>query len=456
MIEGLNSAVATAKKQFLKSDSLENLGDFHIIESLSNLLHSDTWGADQMDFYHAWMKKLDIAKTHFKVYLNNWKPAPEKLLLDEGCYRLSILLAIRYLSSLSASKDEFGQTMKTSNVVFKVLNRVDGVFGLKNELIKESIQNLLNRFQPIKRQASQLLEEKETIEKVLPITVLFSEGPIARAYLETINGMGLKVKKVIQLVSSLDLVSKKPVGKFLPSSMRVSYAASKQYKQMFFWSNQMKQKLSDDVKATQQAVQDAFGINQQILSAATQEQSLTRYSDCVEQLMITGLKDIVLLEKMQQEQSEFFLFTGGGIVPDSLLKIGNKKLIHVHPGYLPDVRGADCVLWSQLIYGRTSASAFFLAPGIDVGDVILPFWLPDLKLKVSKTTDLKFQYRLIYGFLDPWVRSFVLKQLIVLTDGFKQINSTPQNQHMGQTYHFMHEETKRVAVSQFQSKGLEN
>lgn len=455
MIEGFSAAVDTAKKQFLASDLDTSSPEFYVCQWLSKLLHSENWDDKESQFFLAWIKKLDIAKKHFQVYESQWKPAIEKLALDEESYRLSALVALRHLSSLEKHDVDVGQILKTINVIFKILNRIDGVFGLKNVELTDMLSNMLLNVQKNKRQPSQIQSSKQDCQKILPVTVLFSEGPIARAYLETIYGMGLKVEKIIQLVSSIDLVSKKSVGKFLPSMMRLNYAANKQFKQMFYWPNQMKQKHANEVKTVQQAVEVDFGFNAKQLGDSTDPKELTSYSDCVEQLFVTGLKDPALLEKIQQQKSELFLFTGGGIVPDALLEIGNKKLIHIHPGFLPDVRGADCVLWSQMVYGRVSASAFFLAPGIDVGDVILPCWLPDLELNIPQNSDLQFQYRLIYGFLDPWVRSYVLRLMIESTSGLQHIDSIPQNEKEGLTYHFMHEKVKSFAVKQFSSSVVE-
>ena len=55
------------------------------------------------------------------------------------------------------------------------------------------------------------------------------------------------------------------------------------------------------------------------------------------------------------------LFTGGGLVPKSLLSFQNIKFIHFHPRYLPIVKGADCTLWSSLIFGRTAATRFIMS-----------------------------------------------------------------------------------------------
>lgn len=87
-----------------------------------------------------------------------------------------------------------------------------------------------------------------------------------------------------------------------------------------------------------------------------------------------------------------------GIVPDHLLAIVYKNPIHIHPGFLPDVRWADCVLWSQLLANRPSTTAFYLAPGIIIGDLLYSAWLPSMRLNFPSGVDIQVKCQLIYDF----------------------------------------------------------
>src|SRR5690606_29952514 len=116
---------------------------------------------------------------------------------------------------------------------------------------------------------------------------------------------------------------------------------------------------------------------------------------------------------LSDEEKNPVLFTGGGIVPASLLEIPELPFIHIHPGFLPEIRGADCVLWSTLLTGHPSATCFFMSPGIDTGDIVKPCWLPEVIFDVDmKDYDLKTLYRAIYSFFDPWVRAYVLRETL--------------------------------------------
>ncbi len=416
---------------------------------LIHLLHTKKWSNDQWGFFHGWMKKLDVAKKHYVHYKNDWKLARQKVAISAEMYQLSLIVAIAHLEALSHDVDDTGERLKTCNVIYKIIDLLEGKTTPDKKTIYAYLDEVLAGYRVKAVPPSKLDKAIKSNTPILPITVLFWEGPIARAYLATIKEMGFKVRKIIKLVSSIDLITKKPVGRLLPSFMRSSYAANKQYKQIFYWPNQYKSKNQKVIQSIQQSVKESLGFKVTTQASATENHDLQAYTEELETLNITGLRDKALAEKLNDEKSELFLFTGGGIVPDKLLTIANKRLIHVHPGYLPDIRGADCVLWSQLLANRLSASAFFLSPGIDVGDIILPVWLPDLKLKLPSELNNQVKYRMIYGFVDPWVRSFVLKQAIYSSNGLRDFNTTSQQETDGMTYHFMHEKIKQFTLNQF-------
>jgi methionyl-tRNA formyltransferase len=117
---------------------------------------------------------------------------------------------------------------------------------------------------------------------------------------------------------------------------------------------------------------------------------LDYYCENVDTILIKNLSDPTLREILTKLQKQSFLYTGGGILPQSLLSIPQHRFTHVHPGYLPDIRGADCTLWSSIIAGCTSATCFYMAPGIDTGDIILARCLPKIKFKIDiRPFDLK-------------------------------------------------------------------
>ena len=93
-----------------------------------------------------------------------------------------------------------------------------------------------------------------------------------------------------------------------------------------------------------------------------------------------------------------------------------------------------------------------MSPGIDIGEIIQPCWLPKLAFESpNQQVDTKMLYRAIYSFLDPWVRSFVLREVLASNHDFMNLKSHPQNEKEGLTYHFMHPKLQAAAIQRILS-----
>lgn len=90
----------------------------------------------------------------------------------------------------------------------------------------------------------------------------------------------------------------------------------------------------------------------------------------VEHFSADGYRDPRLHRRICERLDTAFLYTSGGIVPASLLGRPGVRILHVHPGIVPEVRGSDCLLWSARARKRLGASCFYMSAGIDEGAVI--------------------------------------------------------------------------------------
>jgi len=96
---------------------------------------------------------------------------------------------------------------------------------------------------------------------------------------------------------------------------------------------------------------------------------------------------------------------------------------------------------------QPSATLFFMAPGVDDGDVIWGDFLPSCNFKEQTiSADDQTLYRSIYTFFDPWVRAAILRKGLHLTNGFSTIESFPQNHEEGVNFHFIHKQLKKIAI----------
>jgi glutathionyl-hydroquinone reductase len=88
--------------------------------------------------------------------------------------------------------------------------------------------------------------------------------------------------------------------------------------------------------------------------------------------------------------------------------------------------------------------------GIDTGNIVKAAFLPQIKLPAAATNlDENMTYRLLYSFIDPWVRAVVLRDILRLTGYLENIVSTPQAIDAGTTFHFMHTNMSSKVIKKF-------
>ncbi len=419
--------------------------------SLRELAGCDQWGETQFKLLDFLSKRLDINGKLFEGYDSNGRKLSEAI-VDEPVWLellVGVLLKGLVLSQLSNSKE---LTLKRFNVLFKSLDLVQPHWLSKGTELEAMLNNMwIACCRAAERSADLPISSipkggKQTGLRHIPLTVLFYEGPIARAYLATLRHLGLRPEKIIELVSSKDLVTGRPVGRWLPNGIRLSYAATVQHNKIHYWSKKLSKSHPELIAAIGSAVDEKFGFAREVVAGANSFLPLSSYSDRIDSLMVNGLDDPKLFSYLTTEPAAAVLYTGGGIVPAALLQLSHTRLLHIHPGFLPAIRGADCALWSSLLQRRMSASCFYMAPGIDSGDIILSSWLPELSVRGAFSgIDSLSLYRATYAFIDPWVRAFLLRELVLCNDSFEFIPATSQAEYSGNTYHFMHNKLKNLA-----------
>ncbi len=160
------------------------------------------------------------------------------------------------------------------------------------------------------------------------------------------------------------------------------------------------------------------------------------------------INDHDVIEAIAGCSQRFVIFCGGGILRKKILSLP-KQFIHIHPGVVPDVKGADGILWSSLVHQRIGMSAFFMNEGIDTGDIIATREY-DIPVIVDDKTQADDNEGRIADFIvnevDPIFRADLLGRLF-LTDrdpGTWQFQR--QNPDDGKTYYFMHDQLKKLAI----------
>ena len=410
----------------------------------------------EIDFFS---KKYETSQKLFEFYDKEGKKSSNKLLSQEGLQIFASLLYLRVLISFNkvSSEIHIAKYINTCSKAFEHILLPEFLNSERNEL--KRIQDELFNKLPIKNLYNKTLNHHIINEipkvnwqnyRILPIDILFYEGPIGRAYLEMFYSLRCKPRKIINLVSKLDLITKKKVGWFLPPFLRYNYAASIQSAKIHHWPKFLFRTQKKLCFKIFKQIQDSLKIQQNTLLGTIKLKSLKNYCNEIVTFPINTLKDPELLSFIKKQNESLYLFTGGGIMPKYFFDIKNTKFVHIHPGYLPNIRGADSLLWSLMLAGHPSGTSFFMDAGIDTGDIINSTFLPKINLPkdVSKL-DKKMIYRFLYSFIDPWVRSVVLRDTLKSTNYFENIDKYPQKIEDGNTFHFMQENMINKVIKRF-------
>ena len=291
--------------------------------------------------------------------------------------------------------------------------------------------------------------------KTLEMTVLIHDGPMARAYLGRLRRAGLRPRRAILMVRSHEHSSDKPIGRLLPRPLRQWYCEQAQQISNNFWPRKIRSAFPWLVDAMASELRRLGTHAPDLISDVVGRFDYQTSADQFERVYVRTLEDQRLLDQLSSAGPRYVLFTGGGIVPAPLLSLPKVRFLHVHPGYLPHIRGADGLLWSMLVRGRPGMSCFNMAPGIDTGDVVAADDFPPLRFNISgrDRPDDKTLYRAIFSFYDPVLRAEFLVRTLESCDGDPvNLSSTPQDDSSSVTYHFMHEALRRIVLKDlFQS-----
>ncbi|WP_421866006.1 formyltransferase family protein [Motiliproteus sp.] len=180
-----------------------------------------------------------------------------------------------------------------------------------------------------------------------------------------------------------------------------------------------------------------------------------KYSKSVKSVAVNNFEDDSLMKLVRESTASAAIFTGGGIVKSNFINDCGKKILHVHPGTVPDVKGADGILWSALVREKLGYSLFFMNEGIDTGDVLRKqeFDLPSFSCDLMKKYGNNICYRALLDFYDPHMRASLLAeevdQSIKSGRSLWQREGRSQDPNQGRVYHFMHRDLKNKVLKMF-------
>ena len=166
--------------------------------------------------------------------------------------------------------------------------------------------------------------------KKINLIVLLVDSVPANIYMALLSKYGYQPEKIVRLNIQPQVkfsIRKKIVKQLVKSVLRKVHSRT---------SQGIIQK--NHYKTLAQNILCEFGLCEDDLKNWSEKYPATE----IETLNIESIDALSLKEYLMKQDTKTVLFTGGGILKQELLSVSDLKFIHIHPGIVPDIRGADC------------------------------------------------------------------------------------------------------------------
>ena len=244
------------------------------------------------------------------------------------------------------------------------------------------------------------------------ICLVFSENPIARAYLYLFLKEDLISNKIIYLNSKF--VFNKF---FLKLNFNTTFNNTKKYLK------------SNNVLEFIKNIEKYFNLSDNFLIEMYNFENIFKFKNFhfAKSSDINNYNNIEFFKSLEDKN---FLNTTNKILKN-ILDL-NKNFYHIHPGYLYQVRGADASLNSIKYFNEIGASFYLMDKKIDTGKIIKKFKVKFNKIFFPNNDQFNNYdlYQIWFSFFDPALRVTLLKKMLdqnMNLDNFETINLKPQD-----------------------------
>tara|TARA_Y100000590_G_scaffold33049_1_gene36248 strand:- start:57 stop:884 length:828 start_codon:yes stop_codon:yes gene_type:complete len=221
------------------------------------------------------------------------------------------------------------------------------------------------------------------------LALIFFENPISRCYLQVCKLRNFKFNKIIVLENK----------KFIPNYISRIYNFQKMnYYPLLF----LKNKIYED---TTKKIADYFSYPEDFFTSSYKNDSLYNFANDIEFVNTDNINSEIFVKSLLKKKNLNYLNTGKKIYKEPLNH--NLKILHIHPGYLPNIRGADASLWNMEKLNCLGATSFLMTKKIDEGSIVSKSFYnyPRIKLNNFANIEIKELYRFWFSFIDPIIRS---------------------------------------------------
>jgi hypothetical protein len=176
------------------------------------------------------------------------------------------------------------------------------------------------------------------------------------------------------------------------------------------------------------------------------------HAQTTERCRATGYSDPLFQERLRRETGAL-LYTCGDRVPRSLTEDPRVRIVHIHPGVVPPIRGSDGLLWSIAVRGRPGASCFYMDEGLDTGAVIATReFEPPRFPRLARHLDAHEPtlYRALLHSYDPHLRGRLLVEVVRANEGrsLRELPSKAQRRDEGRSWFAMHPRLRRKVLAE--------
>ena len=257
------------------------------------------------------------------------------------------------------------------------------------------------------------------------ISVILDEGPIARSYFKLFKIRNCKFKNIFQLNSTNFFLRKLNLDKKMKNFYALKFIKSEKFNKTFDY-------IEKQLSLEKNFIKDMYLDN----------------TDNIYENKIYIHSSQINSEKISKNSffndSHLFLNTSSQIIKNKeLLK---KKIIHVHPAKMPEIKGADGSLWQMLYFNFLSCTVFYINNKIDEGEIIFikNFDIPKLdNISSFLKTDMD-KYRFWYSFVDPVLRASTLDTLLFKKKNDKRNDKKKDIITSSNYYSFMPDEKRKL------------
>ena len=225
------------------------------------------------------------------------------------------------------------------------------------------------------------------------MNILFYDSPISRAYLTILKENNVKIKKIIYL-SKFKEINLKFIDNFL---------CYQNFRSNNFHAIKIYKKLKDKYDFSK--LLKIFKLKSNFFKIMYNDIEISKHCEEFKIEKFNSFKNLNnIFNYFDSKKKEYVLFTGGGILPKNFFKKKNLKFVHIHPGNIPNVVGADGFIHSYLNKSKLCSTSFIMNKNIDAGSIIKKIFQKKFKLN-SPDLNNRELYNFIFAFVDPLLRT---------------------------------------------------